>query len=160
MDLRTLHRIAIKPAYSLLGARFDSPAADVMMMAIARQESGLTARIQRPNGPARSFWQFERAGGVRGVMMHPATRPYMEKLCATLVYPFNEHELHNAMAHNDVLAACMARLLLFSDPRPIPLTQPAGWLYYLQNWRPGKPHPDTWPSCWLGAMTATQELTP
>lgn len=49
-----------------------------MLLAIGLQESRFTFRDQvvpgkAPGqvGPATGFWQFERAGGVAGVMQHP-----------------------------------------------------------------------------------------
>ena len=46
---------------------------DQMLVTIAGQESAWTHRRQI-NGPARGFWQFERGGGVAGVIAHPASR--------------------------------------------------------------------------------------
>jgi len=58
------------------------------------------------------------------------------------------------MAWNDTLAACMARLLLYTDPRALPATgeQDAAWEYYIRNWRPGMPHPQSWGARYDKAM--------
>lgn len=140
--------LAIKPALKLLGARFDSPEARVMLLAIGLQESKFKHRTQ-VGGPARSFWQFERGGGVTGVINHPSSSRYISKACDDLCYySCTPNAIYEAMAHNDVLAAVMARLLLWTDARPLPDIgdEMGAWDYYNRNWRPGKPHPEFWPA--------------
>ena len=53
-----------------------------------------------------------------------------------------------AIEHNDVLACCFARLNLWWLPGALPTrTEPLkGWNQYLKAWRPGEPHPETWPA--------------
>lgn len=145
----------ITPALQLLGEpRFDKHQARVQMIAIALQETGLRARIQkvgsppRPVGPARSYWQFERMGGVNEVMVHPATGPRLKPIVELLDLEWDVTALHQAMAYNDLVAAVMARLLIYIDPRPLPVSAPEGWAQYLARWRPGKPHPQTWLDNW------------
>lgn len=129
--------------------------ARVMLLAIAGQESGLRYRAQ-VGGPARGLWQFERGGGVRGVLNHPATAKVAARACAELLVPATEMSVHPALEHNDDLACVFARLLLLSDAAALPgVDQPdAGWAYYLRNWRPGKPHPQTWAEKWRDALEA------
>lgn len=133
------------------------PAALALMTAIALQESRFTARRQYGNGPARGFWQFEM-GGVEQVLEHPAARPHAEGLLRVLGYPRDERTIHLALEHNDVLAACFARLLLRPDPRALPAAdRPTdGWLQYLACWRPGKPHAATWAQCFSDGWKAVQ----
>ena len=52
------------------------------------------------------------------------------------------------------VAAGFARLLLWTDPRPLPAIGDvkAAWQYYLRNWRPGKPHEKTWAPLYAEAM--------
>jgi len=151
--LESYTRTALNPALALLPARLDSPAARVMLLAIGRQESRFMYRHQivsgRPGrkGPARGFWQFEKAGGVRGVMRHDATRELAMQVCESRKQPWDETLIHVRLEFDDILAAAFARLLLFSDPRPLPdleATHEEAWQYYLDNWRPGKPHRQTW----------------
>jgi hypothetical protein len=61
--------------------------------------------------------------------------------------PFERTTIYSELERDDVLAAGFARLLLFSDPRPLPdvSQQYEAWDLYLRTWRPGKPHPHTWP---------------
>ena len=124
--------------------------AHVLLLAIAGQESDWTARVQSGNGPAHSFWQFERAGGVRGVIHHPVTGPIIKTICTADGVACEEHAAWEKMgkADGDNLSVCMARLLLFTDQAAIPPPddEDATWNYYERNWRPGKPHRQGWPA--------------
>lgn len=142
-------------AYSLLPRAMDSDAADVMLLAIGLQESRFKHRRQI-RGPARSYWQFERGGGVVGVLDHPSTKTRAESVCHALDYEADSNVVYEAMGHNDVLAACFARLLLWTHPEPIPRDHRAAWNYYLSLWRPGKPHPDSWAWCFREAEHAVR----
>lgn len=154
MTLTEVRRQAIEPAFQLLPARMESAEATLMLLAIGLQESRFEHRRQI-KGPARSFWQAEKGGGmVHGVLRHPATRKHALAACdARGVQPVDE-TVYVAIEHDDVLAAALARLLLFTDPFPLPkLGDAAGaWDYYLRTWRPGKPHPQTWPGLYAQAL--------
>jgi hypothetical protein len=129
-----------------------------MLYAIGLQESRFTARrqlIERggqllPIGPAKGWWQFERGGGVAGVLNHRATKTLARNLCARLLVMETPEDVWRCIEGNDKLAAGFARLLLWSDPRPLPMVDDpdSGWRYYLDNWRPGKPHQSTWSRNW------------
>jgi len=143
---------SIGPALKLLPARMDTPLARLMLLAIGLQESRLTNRFQIVSGggkgPARGLWQFERGGGVRGVLEHPATKASAGAVClARQVQPVAS-VVWGELETDDVLAAAFARLLLFSDPRPLPaaVDVTGAWDLYARTWRPGKPHPETWPA--------------
>lgn len=149
-----IHTVAIPAALGLLPGQMTSLEARAMLLAIGLQESGFVARQQGGTkktpgeGPAKSFWQFEKNGGALELLESPATRPILTPICSLLGYPrWTAADLHEAMEHNDVLAAVMARLLLWKDPRTLPtaLEPDKGWRMYLDRWRPGKPHPSTWP---------------
>ena len=127
--------------------RVRDPAADVMLMAIAGQESGWRERVQL-GGPARSFWQFEEKGGVAEVLGHRLMGLRAQMLVSALRLPSDRKSVYEIMAWNDVLAVGMARMLLWADPHGLPLTAEEGWACYLRQWRPGKPHEKTWVSCW------------
>lgn len=132
-------RRVIRPALELLPSSMGAPEAEVMVLAIMLQESGLNARVQ-VGGPARGLAQFEQAGGVRGVLTHSATGKLARKLCATRGCPPTERSAYLALANDDVLAAGFARLLLWTDPQPLPELgdeQGAFELYALRTWRPG-----------------------
>jgi len=145
----TLDRIlqdGILPALAIIGVK-DTPEARVMLFAIGLQESRFEYRRQMNNGPAMGFWQFERAGGVRGVLSHPTSKAKAQALCKARSVPGNEMEVWLALQNDDILAAGFARLLLLTDPRALPAVTNAqgAWDCYVRNWRPGKPHPQSWP---------------
>jgi len=122
-----------------------SKEAEVMLVTIALQESRIKYR-QQLGGPARSFWQFEHGGGCVGVCSHPSSSSYMKEVMQALGYSFDSHVLYDKMMDNDILAACAARLLLWTDPKSLPAVGQvdAAWDTYKRIWRPGKPHPETW----------------
>lgn len=151
---------AISKALFMLPPAMTSPQARVMLFAIGLQESRFEHRFQvvqgRPGakGPARGFWQFERGGGCKGVVDHPASRYWMANVCAARAVPFNATAIWNAAETDDVLAAAAARLLLFTDPALLPGVgdQKGAYNLYIRTWRPGKPHPATWPALYVEAM--------
>jgi hypothetical protein len=156
MMLNCLHRFVLPAAYDVLPAKMQSPAASAMLLAIALQESKCAHRKQ-VNGPARGLWQFELSGGVVGVRSHPATRPHLQVALASLCYPalLQPSSALLAIEHNDIVGCVFARLLLWSLPDALPTAaQPGdGWRQYLEAWRPGKPHPETWPANFARAWT-------
>lgn len=129
-----------------------------MLYAIGLQESRFLHRRQivngKPTGPAKGFWQFERGGGCRGVVEHPASRYWMHRVCVAREVKFTAQGVWDAIQHDDVLAAAAARLLLFTDPKRLPALgdEKGAWALYMRVWRPGKPHPQTWPGLYAEAM--------
>lgn len=154
-----LHDI-VDPSLKWLTSVSGTPSADnarVLVMAIAGQESHWEHRRQI-GGPARSYWQFEKGGGVAGLFR--VTPSQLRAVCETLDIPYDQATVFEAMAWNDTLACCMARLLLWSDPRALPPVgnKEAGWQYYLANWRPGAPHPEAWPTVYDQSLAAMRAL--
>lgn len=144
---------AITPALSLLPGKMDTPAARVMLLAIGLQESHLIYRRQQPTGPARGLWQFEQGtqasrGGVWGLYLFRTTSNALLDLCAARGISHDPVEIYQAIEHDDVLAAGCARLLLYTDPLPLPAVDDSigSWELYQRVWRPGTPRPDKWPS--------------
>ena len=137
----------LSEAFTLLPSSMDTPAARRMLLAIGLQESRMVYREQI-GGPARGLWQFERTGGVIGVLNHPSTGEMADRVCDALDVEPTIDSVYQTLATNDVLAACFARMLLWTDPAPLPLTAEQGWASYLRTWRPGKPHPHTWLGYW------------
>lgn len=159
MKLESIIHNAINPAMGLLPTAMDTPQARVMLLSIGLQESRFEYRYQivqgRPGakGPARGFWQFELGtaasrGGVWGVYLHPASRYWLSIVCAARGVQFEPRAIWEQLETDDVLAAAVARLMLFTDSRRLPAVGDAqgGWLLYVSTWRPGKPHPETWPA--------------
>lgn len=150
----------IDPALAWLPAHMNSPQARVMLLAIGLQESRFEYRRQLGNGPARSFWQFERGtaasrGGVWGIFLHAQSRDLLRDACAAHSVAFEPRAIWTAIEHNDVLACICARLLLWTDAQRLPaLGDEAGaWeLYAERTWRPGRPHHETWAGFYAAAL--------
>lgn len=155
MNPKDLILNAIDPAMALLPPQMDTVAARTLLLAIAYQESALKHRRQI-NGPATGYWQFEQGGGVRGVLTHPASKPHIQKALVALDYApdATPAECYAAIEHNDILATVFARLLLWTDPLPLPDGEGGGLNLYLKTWRPGKPHPGKWPENYRRAKDA------
>ncbi|GEM_PF-293142 len=144
-------RRIIFPALRLLPPAMTSLQAVVLIVAIFLQESALAHRWQvvdakRPErkGPARGLAQFEKGtrasrGGVWGIYLHASSRYWLSKVCEALGIPFTPDAIWQAMERSDVLAAACARLLLFTDPKPLPAPddEEGAWKLYLRTWRPG-----------------------
>ncbi|MFY0477085.1 hypothetical protein [Achromobacter marplatensis] len=157
MDLDAITRTVIRPALALLPARMDAPEAHVMLLAIGLQESRFLHRRQI-GGPARGFWQFEQGGGVRGVLAHPASRDTAQQVCAACRVAPSAAAVYPVLETDDVLACAFARLLLWTDARRLPSVGDAAgaWSLYVRTWRPGKPHPRTWPALHAHAAVAVE----
>jgi hypothetical protein len=125
-----------------------------MLLAIAGQEGDCLARRQVPVAHAMGLWQFERGGGVAGVLRHRASAPTAASWCLMRRVPDKPDAVHAALERDDVLACAFARLLLWTDAAPLPVTEAAGWACYLRVWRPGKPHPERWARNWRLAHAA------
>lgn len=155
MDLDAIIPTALLPALTLLPPRMNSPDAQLLLLAIGLQESRFQHRRQI-NGPARGFWQFEQGGGVRGVLTHVASRDEARMLCVARRVEPSSASVYAALDTDDVLAAGFARLLLWTDPARLPAAgdTEGAWALYLRTWRPGKPHPQTWPALHARARAA------
>lgn len=160
--LREQNERIVSPALTLLPERMDSPEARAMILAICAQESRWQHRKQlplrrgMPHGPARGVGQFERGGGVVGVMEHSASKAHARRICQLRGVPFQPAAVWSALAEDDLLAVCFVRLLLWTDPFPLPGESEEGraWDYYIRTWRPGKPHRQTWGAFYRDAWGA------
>jgi hypothetical protein len=150
IDAAWIARHVLPAAESLLPEATVSAEARAFVLAIGWQESRYQHRRQ-VRGPARGFWQFE-AAGVAAVMSHRKSKPLAIGAVVGLMYPsaLSPVALHWALEHNDVLAACFARALLWtvSDPLPTAAEPDKAWAQYLSAWRPGKPKRETWDEAW------------
>lgn len=155
LTLRQINQKVLAPALALLPAAMDSQQARVLLLVTTLQEDPAQLRAQRVvvggiarRGPARGLWQFELGGGVRGVMTHAASRYWAHRVCQARGVDFTARAVWNALETDDLLAAAFARLLIFTDAQALPAledVQGAWRLYRYRCWRPGKPHPATWP---------------
>jgi hypothetical protein len=166
----------IKPVTARLadGSHLPGGAApEAMLIAIGLQESGFATRDQLDAGPpvigpATGFWQFERAGGVRAVMRHPASRDIAKMLIRESGTPLDEDAVWRLFAtvQGDELACAFARLLLFTDPQALPApvsgSEQESWNYYKRTWSPGQPRRESWGRFWNQActMVAPADLLP
>ena len=146
MTLTEITRLALVPAFALLPPGLDTPNARVQLLATGGQESNFTERRQlvgnppKPVGPAKSFWQAEQGGGmIRGVRQPPASKVLAAQLYKARGVPPSDKAIWDAIEFDDVLAAGLARLLLFTDPSQLPALGDAtgAWALYLRTWRPG-----------------------
>ena len=162
---QVLH-VCIEPALEFLADHGIRPSDEArqMLLTIAGQEGDWRHRRQI-GGPARSIWQGEKGGGMILAVHHAVTAKAARALLEA--HDIGEPDLgpwkmptdttiYEAMAWHDVVAAGLARLLLYTDPRALPKIGQVqyAWDYYDSVWRPGKPHPETWPSCYEKAQQA------
>lgn len=156
MLLSVFNNTVLTAALAMMPPNFDTPQARVMLLSIGLQESELCFHIQC-NGPAHGLWQFERSG-VIAALSTPTAHAIMPDICAKLGVPFDATSIYQALPHNDVLAAIVARLLLWADRDTLPaLGDSSGaYSYYLANWRPGKPRPHDWPINYAKALSTIQ----
>ncbi len=149
-------------ASDIAGRDLGGAQAEVMLLAIAGQESNLEHRFQI-SGPARGYWQFERGGGLKGVLMHKATARIMDAALKELgIWGHggidSDGDAWDALPHSELLQVVAARCLLYTDPQPLPEVgdEQLAWAYYLRNWRPGKPHSDAWTTHYRAALAASR----
>jgi hypothetical protein len=136
----------------VLPGKFHSPQATALLHAIGLQESRFVYRKQI-GGPATGFWQFERGGGVRGVLTHPSSARHAKAVCTLRGVEPTPEAVHAALVYDDILACAFARLLLYTDPRALPAIGDVqgAWDCYIRSWRPGKPHRHTWDALYTEA---------
>lgn len=162
MTIKLAHA-ALNIAIEILGENLGSTEAKLEVLAIGGQETKYKARRQIiekdgklvPLGPATSFWQFEQFGGVKGVLNHSSSAALAKRLCAVRDVEPTSAAVWAALEHDDVLGAGFARLLLLTDPYRLPKVGDVegGWATYIKNWRPGKPHKNTWATAYANART-------
>lgn len=134
----------IVPALATLPPEMDIPKARLMLLAIPLQETGLRVREQ-VNGPARGLAQFER-NGVLAVMHHTRTADIVFHWCDANDVTYGSNAIYERLALDDELAIVFARLLLWTDPRPLPEIGDCmgAWNLYERCWKPGKPSYTRW----------------
>src|SRR5690606_256746 len=134
----------------------DSVPARRQLLAIGLQESELIHRRQHGSGPARGLWQVEpgKRSGLAGLFRLDSTREHAVSVCHSLSIEPHWRAVYDSLEHSDLLAAAFARLLLWSEPSPLPTDELGGWLCYLETWRPGKPRAAKWAENWAAATEA------
>ena len=129
----------------------------VMLMAIAGQESNWTDRRQAHNGPASSFWQFERTG-ILGLMRDDETSKWVAVICGLSGVALQSTAIWRFMGtpEGDTFSCAMGRLLLWTDPMRLPKNEQDAWLGYYRLWRPGAPDRARWAVRYPEAVAAVQ----
>ena len=124
---------------NLVPVKMSGEKARVLLLAIQLQEDPQRLRRQMGNGIARGLFQFELGGGVKGVLRHEATTKYAHNLASIREVPASPQAVYEAIEFDDVLAAGLARLLLWSDSKPLPEVGEVREAFdtYLRVWRPG-----------------------
>lgn len=151
-------RESIEKAMELLPVKMKSDAAALVMLAIHYQEDpeGLgyqkvkrTAATSKENtipgekkwakGPARGWWQFEEGGGVKGVMRHPSTERLAREIIEKRWPNSDQHKVWAVLEDDHLIAAALARLLLWTDAGKLPAVGDCSGAFdlYLRVWRPG-----------------------
>ncbi len=138
--------------------------ARVLETAFAGQESEWRNVQQDGGGPGRGFFQFEPPTcGL--VLRNSVSRALAEKTCHAAGIAATQVAVYAALKTKPIeIAVPFARLDTYCDPRPLPPLHnvQAAWTIYLEEWRPGRPHPALWASIYqasLDANLAWQELT-
>lgn len=148
---------ALKAAFALL-PRHMSPSLEqpgrVVVPLLAMQHQENPQRVPKQiGGPAVGDYQFEKGGGIKGVLTHSTSRNAARDLCEALgVEPTVDAVYVALQTKNDTLDAGFARLLMWTDPERLPALGEveATWKLYLRVWRPG-----AW---WNGSPEQRQKL--
>lgn len=137
--------IFINSGLHYLPQKMNSTEAICQLLTIGLQESRFVHTTQ-VGGPAHGYWQFEKGGGVKGIMTHEAVKGYTQSTCAFFNVAFDAESIYQALPGIPTFAAALARLLLWTDPKPLPKCGDVegSWDLYNRVWRPGKPHSETW----------------
>jgi len=172
MEPKRFFRTIVQPTLAMMEAHPAiripvTPKGNVLVMTCAGQESLWKSRRQIRIGQyhpqsvgARSYWQMESTWGgpvaINDVIQD--TPRQLFAICEDLEIPTDELSLYEACAWNDTLACALARLLLWSDPAPLPEVgdKQGSWDYYRRNWKPGVPHPSTWSARYDASLAAMQ----
>lgn len=160
MTPRQLLEVTVRPGLAWLGPGYGSREAEVMLLAIAQQESRIGARRQVPTGPARSWWQAEPQTVAAVLAKWDWGRQRLKGLglLNAVGLPAGPHDLATIVELSELAACIVARGLLWLDPAPLPALgdRDAAWTCYAERtWRPGRPRPETWPACYAAALAAT-----
>ena len=155
----------VRPALLRMFPQFQGRTPECMLLTIAGQETNLAYVYQMDSQGkpiqtlARGLWQFELVG-VEGCLNHPANgwlAPFLEQNGFAGLTP---EMIHWALPASTSLATWLARANLwwYAEDLIEPIADydhaEAAWQQYLDIWRPGKPHRETWDAHWLAAVEA------
>lgn len=129
---------SIREAYALLPVRMDSVEATLQLLVTQLQEN--PQRVPKQiGGPAVGDYQFEKGGGVKGVLTHSSCKATAVTVCAARGVSATADAVYIALQTDAILAAALARLLYYTDPKQLPEVGEVeeAWQLYLRTWRPG-----------------------
>lgn len=137
----------IDAGLSLLPEKMRDIRARVLLYATNRQENPNRSPRQIiskggklvAEGPAVGDYQFERGGAVVDVLTRATSRTLAGQVLAARGVEHSTTAVFKALQTDPVLAAALARLNYYNDPKALPdLGDEAGnWALYLRTWRPG-----------------------
>lgn len=139
----------IEAGLALLPEPLRSLDAKVQLYATSIQENPTRAPRQiikkdgklQPIGPAAGDYQFEKTGGIRGLLnfKSESVQSLLTSVCAARQVLRTVDGLFDAIQRDPVLAAALARLLYFTDAGALPKAgaEQYAWDVYLRTWRPG-----------------------
>ena len=142
-------KVDIAAALALLPKTLRTLDAAVQLYATSIQENPTRAPRQlikkdgrlRPIGPAAGDYQFEKTGGIRGLLNFKSDRvqSMLRSVCAARQVPQTVDGLFDGIQTDPILAAALARLLYFTDAGALPKAgaEQYAWDVYLRTWRPG-----------------------
>jgi hypothetical protein len=124
---------------------------ELLLVAIAIQESALKHRRQQPSGPARSYFQIESPTAYDCCTRCIPARRFLQELGVKTMMISPE-----SLEHNDLAACAIAAGILRLHPGRLPELgdHDGAWQYYLASWRPGSPRPASWPASYREAWMA------
>ena len=161
-------------AFLSLPPALESKDAWRFLIAIALQEGRFDVRMQYGGGPARGWFQFERIGVAEVALNRHSKRLLQDSLSGLGLAPLAEalngpvavrndaiDTLYQGLAFSESVAVVVARLALWRLPKALPGESDVegAWVQYAVDiWRPGKPHRETWNSCWEYACKLVDEI--
>lgn len=131
-------QLDIEDGLALLPVTMRTTAAKVLLYTTSRQEN--PKRLpQQVGGPAVGDYQFERGGGVKGVVEHRSVAELTRTVCRARKVQCDIGSIYEALKTDPTLAAALARLLYYTDPKALPVVgdEAGTWALYLRTWRPG-----------------------
>lgn len=142
-----LLRADIEAGLDLLPTIRKTDDARVLLYSTSRQENPSRSPRQlikkdgrlQPVGPAAGDYQFERGGGIAGVLNFRTTSALAVTACKARGVSPTVDAVFAAIQVDPVLAAAFARLLYYTDRFALPKVgdEQGAWALYLRTWRPG-----------------------
>lgn len=141
----------IDAGLAILPVNLGALAARVLLYATSRQEnpgrsprqiirSSKTGKLE-PIGPAAGDYQMEKGGGIHGLLnfKSPTVQSLLAGACKSRGVQQTGDAIFAAIQTDPILAAALARLLYYTDPKALPALgdESGAWWLYLRVWRPG-----------------------